>query len=268
MVNTVFLLKKIIALLISPLSLSLEFLLAGFILQSFFNRQRMGRFLLGVGILVLVLVSFEPSANRFFAPLEQQYPSFNTAVLKNPSLIGPESPVKYIVVLGGGHVPDRNIPLTSRINGDALARLVEGISIQREIRGSKLILSGGGFFEPMPEAATMANIAIMLGVARKDIILETASRDTKDQAALILPLVGKERFVLVTSAWHMPRAMALFLKKGLHPVPAPTNYLARKKKALTPDYFFPDADNLKKSEYAVHEYLGMLWARLRNQVGR
>ena len=56
----------------------------------------------------------------------------------------------------------------------------------------------------------MSRIALIMGVNPPDIILESTSRDTEEQARLIKPMVGREKFFLVTSASHLPRAMAMF----------------------------------------------------------
>jgi uncharacterized SAM-binding protein YcdF (DUF218 family) len=64
----------------------------------------------------------------------------------------------------------------------------------------------------------------------------------------------------------MPRSVSLFRKQGLDPLPAPTDHEAIQGNGLRPGAFFPSGNGLKKSESAVHEYLGTLWARLRGQI--
>ena len=113
----------------------------------------------------------------------------------------------------------------------------------------------------------MAQTAKALGVPAKDILLENRSRDTKEQARIIRTMVGKNGLLLVTSASHMPRAMALFEFQGMKPLAAPTRHLVRAKDdALSPADFFPSLDALYKSNRAIYEYLGILWARLRGLV--
>jgi len=70
--------------------------------------------------------------------------------------------------------------------------------------------------------------AVSLGVNWQDIYLDHLSKDSKDQAKEVKKIVGNHRFLLVTSAAHMPRVMALFAKQGLTPIPAPTNYRVKK----------------------------------------
>jgi len=78
--------------------------------------------------------------------------------------------------------------------------------------------------------------------------------------------VGNEKFILVTSASHMPRSMALFEKLDMQPIPAPTDYGVRKRQGVSPGMFFPSADNLRKAEKAFHEYLGLAWGKIRGQI--
>jgi uncharacterized SAM-binding protein YcdF (DUF218 family) len=129
-----------------------------------------------------------------------------------------------------------------------------------------LVLSGGKVFDRTPEAEAMARLARELGVAEDDMILEEGSRDTEEQALMIMPLVAGARFVLVTSASHMPRAMALFHAVGLEPIPAPTGHRVRVGTGISPGLFFPSARDLCKSERAFYEMLGMAWAGLRGRL--
>jgi uncharacterized SAM-binding protein YcdF (DUF218 family) len=113
----------------------------------------------------------------------------------------------------------------------------------------------------------MARVATILKIDRNDIILETSSQDTKDEALKIKKVVGSDRFVMVTSASHMPRAMALFQKQGMNPIPAPTDFWVKtSQQGIHPGSFYPRADGLRKMERVMHEYLGLVWAKLRGQI--
>lgn len=171
-----------------------------------------------------------------------------------------------MLVLGGGHISDAELPITSQINNISLVRLIEGIRIYRKHTGSKLILSGGSGFDPIPNAKIMANIAMELGVNEKDIIVESKSKDTKDEAKLIKPIVDNKPFILVTCASHMHRSILMFKKLGMNPIPAPTGHKVKNRRSPSFGSFFPNALNLHKSERAFYEYLGILWAKLRGQI--
>ena len=174
-------------------------------------------------------------------------------------------PVKWIVVLGGGNTPDPKIPVTSQLSEASMVRLIEAVRLHNKMPGSKLILSGGGVSGLASEAETMSSVAKAIGVNQEDLILESDSKDTVDEARLIKPIVGNEGFILVTSAAHMPRSTALFKKLGMHPIPAPTNHLTYEK-VISPDSFSPVQKDLRKVESALHEYLGLVWAKLRGQI--
>ena len=159
-----------------------------------------------------------------------------------------------------------NLPISSQIGKDCLVRLIEGIRLYRKFPDVKLILSGGGVFDPLSNAEIMSHVSKELGVHENDIIIESESKDTEDEARLIKTIVNEDQFFLVTSAYHMPRSIALFRKLGMNPIPAPTGHEVKKKHGLSPYDFFPNPGNLKNTEKAVHEYLGILWATLRGQI--
>ena len=190
--------------------------------------------------------------NALLRPLEYRYPPVRA--------LQDVEGAKWVVVLGGGHVSDPRLSANSQLSGTTLTRLVEGIRIYRIVTGSRLILSGGAAFGNISNAEVMADAAIALGVDKSDIVLETLSRDTEDEAMFIREMVMDDPIVLVTSAAHMPRSMTLFEELGMAPVPAPTDYGVKEgDDRLSPGMFFPGADGLLKVESAFHEYLGLLW---------
>lgn len=257
-----FVFKKILGALFSPLAFSALILLLGFLYLQFRRTQRKGKFLVFCGIVLILLFGYQFTAERFLRTLENRYPPVGIETLAQT-----KPPIKWIAVLGGGHVPDPRLPATGRLSESASARLIEAVRLHRQLPGSKLILSGGAVYTRVDEAQVMAEAAAVLNVKPEDIVLEQESRDTEDQAVRIREIVGKDRFVLVTSAAHMPRSMALFKKAGLEPIPAPAHFLAPiTERQIEPKMFFPDAENLRKSEIAVHEYLGILWAKIRGKM--
>ena len=119
------------------------------------------------------------------------------------------------------------------------------------------------------ETSAMRAVAEGLGVPSEKIWEETESRDTKDHAAFLREPLEGQSFLLVSSAVHLPRAWALFRGQGLDPVAAPVDYLAAPEggsefqwSKLTPKALF-----CFRSEIAMHEMLGLLWAWLRGQTG-
>jgi uncharacterized SAM-binding protein YcdF (DUF218 family) len=143
-----------------------------------------------------------------------------------------------------------------------LARLVEAIRLKRQIPEAKLVLSGGFGGTPL-HAELLADAAVALGVPRPELVLETRTFDTADEARFIHETVRDAPFILVTSASHLPRAVALFQKQGMSPLPAPADYGALDDPGLSPYSFLPAPLGIMKLERALHEYLGLIWGRLR-----
>lgn len=262
-----FLFKKTLAPLLFPLPFCLLILAVGLFLLWFTRRQRAGKVVMTLGMVFLALFSFKFPAESLLRPLEYAYPPLLNGGAAQISAHTPNEPVRWIVVLGGGYAPDPNLPVASQISSDSLTRVVEGIRLYRAHPGSKLLFSGGGADRnPFTVADVMARTALMLGIPRQEMALETESRDTKDQARRLKPMLGTDPFILVTSASHMRRSVALFEKQGLHPMPAPTDHWVRKSRSIGIGSFYPGAHNLAKSTRAVYEYLGLVWAWLRGQV--
>jgi uncharacterized SAM-binding protein YcdF (DUF218 family) len=260
-----FILKKIVALFFYPVGLCLTILFLGLFCLWGTRRQRLGKVLVTLGTVLLLLFSTSFISSGLLVPLEQRYPA-----LLHPESVswGPQSSTspKWIVVLGGGHVSDPRLPANSQINTAALGRLVEGVRLHNIIPGSKLLLSGGAVFDPVPEAEVMARIAVLLGVKPQDMRLESDSRDTAEEAEIIAKMIGREKFILVTSAAHMPRTMALFRRRGLQPIPAPADFRAPETQSSGPSRFFPAVGFLGQTQTALHEYLGLAWAWLRGEI--
>jgi uncharacterized SAM-binding protein YcdF (DUF218 family) len=261
-----FFFNKTISLLLLPLPLSLLLLIIGLFLLWFTERQKTGKIMVSAGAIILLLLSLNEVSDRLLKPFEDRYPPllFDQMVGQNDR--NKLSHVKWIVVLGGGHVSDPNIPVTSQISPGSLIRLTEGVRLHRKFPGSKLVLMGGAVFDPVPEVETEAKIADIMNVHRDDLILERLSKTTEDQAQYAKDIVGNDQFILVTSASHMPRSMALFKKMGMTPVPAPTNHRVLQKQSSSPEDFFPSIGGLSKAGNAIYEYLSMAWSKMRNKL--
>lgn len=253
-----FLFKKILAPFFLPLSLCLGFLLIGLVLLWFTKKQKSGKMLVSFCAFFLLLSSYTPFSDLIVRPLENRYQPLTSF----DSL----SQVKWIVILGSGHVSDVKLPVTDQISPISLARLVEGIRIHRNLPSSKLVFLGGKFLDPVPNAIIMKNVAVELGINEKNLVIEPYAKDTMDEVVLAEKIVKNDPFILVTSASHMPRSKALFHKKGMHPIPAPTDYIAKEMQGLSIDRYFPNAAGIKTIEVAMHEYMGLIWAALRGQI--
>jgi len=125
---------------------------------------------------------------------------------------------------------------------------------------SKLVLSGGTLSpRKIATGLGMALLARELGVPEDAIVLENQSWDTQDEARLLKPILGKNRFALVTSAYHMRRSVLIFKRMGLDPIPAPADFMTKGSFQLGVRAFLPCPTALELSQTAIHEYVGTLW---------
>lgn len=255
--------KKFVAPLLFPVPLCLEVLLLGLFLLWFTQKHRTGKVLTACGVLMLALLSYVPVSNVLLAPLEHRFPPLFLSASSSSRDLALSA--QWVVVLGGGLVSDPELPTTSQLTEGSLVRLIEGIRLYRQIPGSKLLLSGGAVFDRVAEAEGMAEVAQALGVNRADMVLETESRDTADQARLVQTIVGHDRMILVTSASTMRRAIVLFEKRGVQLIPAPTGHLVKQHQGVNPELFFPSATGLRIAQTAAYEYLGLGWAWMSGQ---
>lgn len=243
-----FLLKKIVSGFLLPLPIVLGLFLAGLVMLRSTKGRPAARKLLLSAFMILVLSGYGAFSSWPLTKLETFYPPVDEAMVIRGK-------VQWIVVLGGS--PEEEV-----------VRLAEGIRMYRLLPGAKLMVSGGKMFEASPRssASEMAQMAKGLGVDPKDIVLEDASRDTKDEARIIRSIIHGKPFVLVTSAYHMPRSMALFKAQGMHPIPDPTGYRTAPYLYLRPDKFFPSACNILETEIVLHEIFGLISAKVMGQI--
>jgi uncharacterized SAM-binding protein YcdF (DUF218 family) len=233
-------------------------LLVGLFLLWFTRKQKAGKVIVSLSALMLLTFSYGAVPDILLRSLEDEFPAFIN--------LQENHDVKWVVVLGGGHTSDPKLPVTGQISDASLARLAEGIRICNLLPDGKLILSGDAVFDPVPEAQMMAEVALLLGANPEKLILESDSKDTKDHALRIYQLLREDKFILVTSASHMPRSMALFRKLDMQPIPAPIDYWVKERQRIHPGNLFPNSSGLRKMERVFFEYLGTLWAKLRGQI--
>jgi uncharacterized SAM-binding protein YcdF (DUF218 family) len=256
-----FLLKKYLTPLFYSLSVTMILLFVGVCLLLFTRRQKTGKIMTAAGTFLILILSLGPLPDMMLAHLENTYPPF---LLEAPRAEAASS--KWVVVLGAGVKTDAALPLVDQMAPASLVRLIEGIRIHKKIPGSKLILSGGVIYNNDPETKLMEKIARTMDVNPKDIVLESKSRDTEEQAQQIVSIVNKDPFILVTSAFHMPRSMTLFTRYGARPIAAPVNRITNIKPGFHPSMLYPSSGGFQKADIAIHEYLGIGWIWLKNRL--
>jgi uncharacterized SAM-binding protein YcdF (DUF218 family) len=221
---------------------------------------RTGRILAGTGLAALTFLSMPAGAQFFVRPLEGL-----TAPLRAPEGAGAQA----IVVLAAGQLrrapeyDNRDIP-----DYIALARVRYAAHLQRRT-GLPLLVSGGNGTDPRARVRIYAKADAMAAALREDFgvpvrWIEPHSRDTAENAtfsAAILRAAGVKRILLVTDAMHMARARTSFERAGLEVVSAPTMFFGRGGQGL--DAWVPGVEGMRLSWYALYEWLGIAWYRLR-----
>ncbi|MEO6339789.1 MAG: YdcF family protein [Caulobacteraceae bacterium] len=236
----------------------------GLVLGRFAKWKRLGGPLTAVAILGLIVASLPASADFLLAPLETRFPPFQ-----------PDGkPVAGIVLLGGA-IDVRDAPPGFRNQlSDAADRIFEAARLARLFPQARVVITSGSPMEgpDRSEADQMADDLVELGVAPARIQREQASRDTFENAtlsrALAKPAAG-ERWLLVTSAFHMPRAVGCFRKAGFPVTAAPSDWRRIGSWDFDPKTFSPTSgsEGLSLVDLAAREYLGLLAYRLKGRIG-
>jgi uncharacterized SAM-binding protein YcdF (DUF218 family) len=243
-----FIILKILKRLVLPPAGILLLLLSGFLLVLF--RRNLGRLFIAAGFLLLYGLSISPVSSALIAPLERGYSPVNVKLVK----------ADVIVVLGGGTIDRSWLGLPPEPGEGSLQRVVAAVKLYRVLHIPVLLTGGTG--DPaqphLSDADAMARAAMDLGVLEKDIIIENKSRNTLESARAVKDMLTGNRILLVTSAYHMKRSVALFKKQGFEVVPAPAGFRSGQR-PFTFFSFIPNADNLSSSSLALSEHLSFGW---------
>ncbi len=223
----------------------------------------MGRRLLGKLLTLLTLLSLYVLSTPFFSAqllngLEQRFPTLSPTKPDTGS-------AEAIVVLGADIYPDApeyggdtaNAPMLERVRYAAWLHFRTGLPI---------ITSGGAMKPGNTPAAQAAAKVLEKEYAAKVLTTTERSLTTWEESNAIKQLttqLGIQKIVLVTHAWHMPRAAYAFKRAGIDFIPAPTVFQTRPRPVDKPSSWFPDAGIFFRSVTALHEYVGIAWYKAR-----
>ena len=220
-----------------------------------------GRWSLLIGTILLSAFSLNPVANVLAYPLESQYQLPPAEVLDT---------LDIVVVLGGGAHPPGPLRPQAELSRYSYPRFYHGVRIFQQSHAHLLAFCGGPIREGVvSEGETMKSMAVGLGVPEEKILAETTSRTTFENISnlsRLLPAGQNRRIGLVTAAVHMWRAYGVFCRQFPHeivvPIPVQATYEPRGW-----DYrsLVPNANNLDRSSMALHEWIGLLWYKLRGR---
>lgn len=261
-----FLLKKFVSFWLMPLSFCVTAMVVGLLLMWAAKRAKLGRAVLVGALALLMLLSNRFVSRVLVRPLEARYapiPELRAGAPVPEKLAG----CRYVVVLGGGHGREPDAAATNLLAAGSLARIVEGVRVLRVLPEAKLVVSGPGDGSGAPtHAEVLARAAESLGISRERITKIEQARDTEEEARATREIVGSARIALVTSAWHLPRAMALCRSVGLDPVACPTDFTTHLDDGLTLNDFLWDVESLGRSTLGFRERIGYLWIWLRGKT--
>ncbi|WP_404788309.1 YdcF family protein [Altericista sp. CCNU0014] len=255
-------LSKLLPLFLYPMGLSCLLLVAA--IAAFWKRPRMAAGLVGAALGVLLFSSNAWVAEVLVRGLESQY---------RPAATYPK--VAAIVFLGGA----TRAPIAPRVWPEVLEagdRVLYAARLYKEGYAPKLVLTGGRISwkdsTGNSEAEDIETLLKFIGIPQTAMLLERTSLNTHENAVNVKAILARERLdgpiLLVTSAIHMPRSMAIFKKERMEAIAAPTDYLFDESPLTQglPDFvlkLLPDAEAIHQTTIALKEYVGMAVYRLR-----
>jgi uncharacterized SAM-binding protein YcdF (DUF218 family) len=219
---------------------------------------RLGRRLAVTAIVLLAIVGFSPLGNLLLYPLESRFPPWNAA----------SGAPDGIIVLGGPIDAELSVEHDTPVVRSAADRLIAGAALARRYPNARFVFTGGSpnlIGNDAREADYAGAIFESLGIAKSRLIMERRSRNTYENAQFTADMVKPkpgERWLLVTSAFHMPRSISLFRKAGFTVEAYPVDWRVGRgwSDVLA---FTPIAnDGLARTDIGLREWMGLVAYRL------
>ena len=249
---------KILSRLMYPSTLVLLLLLLAFVLLLIRRRRGAGLSLLMA--LALVFLGSSPLVSNMYYRHERQYPP--TPIAQSPT-------ADAIVLLAG----DVSIPIPPRVESQVRGnRSIHTLRLYRAGKAPLIIVTGGNVFPQeglRPESAYTAGLLEEWGVPQSAIIFEGNSRNTRENALETSRLLKNRqlnRVLLVTSAFHMPRALATFRGVGIDAIPSPSSISAELAQPTLLNWI-PSLNGLATMQSVMHEKIGIFVYRIRGWIG-
>jgi uncharacterized SAM-binding protein YcdF (DUF218 family) len=250
-----FILSKTAGFFALPSNALIVLALAGLVLLAT-RWRRLGLWLAFVAIMLLAVAGYSPVGNILMSALEERFPQWDAA----------RGAPYGIVVLGGAIAPDVSAARGTAELTEAAERMTAAVALARQYPQARIVFSGGngGLMGGAKEAQAAERFFVALGLPRERLVLEDRSRNTAENAvfshALAQPKPG-ERWLLVTSAYHMPRSMGCFRKAGFPVEAYPVDWRTRGPQDAT-EPFNQLSAGLARTDAAVREWVGLVayWA--------
>lgn len=216
--------------------------------------RRWGLRMLGLGLAGLVILGLSPVANYLVSPLEERFPAFHDD----------GRPVAGVIILGGAELPDIGLARDTLAFNEAGERVMAFADLARRYPQARLAFVGGSgallsTAPPDAESKMIRNNLAALGIDEARVEFEPKSRNTAENAAFARELLDPrpgERWLLVTSAYHMPRAVGCFRAVGFPVAAYPVDFRTVGPGRLN-DFFSRVALGLDLTDIAVREWIGL-----------
>jgi uncharacterized SAM-binding protein YcdF (DUF218 family) len=256
-VSVFFFASKLFWMIASPVNLLLFAALIG-VLLCFGRRARFGRGLALIAILVLIAAATLPLGMLLIAPLEGRFP------------VPPQDlpPPEGIIVLGGAIDDGVSQARQETVFNEGGERVTEAVVLAKRYPQARVVYtSGSSSFtgQTSTEALQARKLMSQMGIAPERVTIEDKSRNTDENARFTAAIVHpqpSQRWIVATSAFHIPRAMGVFEKAGFNPIAYPVAFRTRGRWPDDLRLRFEPVLNLRTFEIAVHEWIGLLsyWA--------
>jgi uncharacterized SAM-binding protein YcdF (DUF218 family) len=219
---------------------------------------RIGRRLAISAVVLLAIFGFSPLGNLLLYPLESRFPPW-TAALGAPD---------GIIVLGGPIDADLSVEHEVPVIRSAADRIIAGAVLARQYPNVRFVFTGGSanlISNDAREADYASAVFESLGIAKSRLIMERRSRNTYENAQFTADMVKPkpgERWLLVTSAYHMPRSIGLFRKSGFTVEAYPVDWRVGRTLGESLAFTAVANDGLARTDVGLREWLGLVAYRL------
>lgn len=246
-----FVASKLIGVLFLPLPL---FLFLGIALILIFIEGKKQKIIALLPLFFLFVFSTKVVSQTLLSSLEGNFPLVSEKDLPNAE----------IAIVLGGMVRTLSASESRPELSDSADRLIDAIRLYRMGKVKKLLFSGGSgelFHQEKKESTVAKKVMIDLGVEEKDILIESESRNTYENALFSKKILEEEKaktVILITSAFHMKRSFAIFQKLGLGGViPFATDYRSSSSDLNLWELLFPSPNDLEISSFCIKEWIGI-----------
>lgn len=237
----------------TPSNLLISLILLGLVLSLSRRMRRLGTGLALAFTLATLALGLLPIASYIMIPLEERFPPFQDD----------GQPIDGIILLGGSVEAADSVARRSIVVNEAAERVLDTIHLAQRYPKARILISGGGgtvFGDGTAEAPIIASFLKNIGVNPDRLLIEDRSRTTYENALhsrdVAQPEEG-ERWLLVTSAWHMPRAVGVFEKVGFMVVPYPVDYRTGGSFADQRLFAFM-SEGLRRLDVGTKEWAGLM----------